>query len=174
MTTYFTSDTHFGHKNIITYCRRPFNTVEEMDRILIENWNKKIKPTDTVYFLGDFSFHKESKTREIILQLNGIKHMIMGNHDRGYGKDENLWYEFFVEVEEYARIKADGHKFVLCHFPFKSWERGYVNLHGHTHGMSEEWFAQCDVGVDCNKYMPISADEAYAKAMHNPKRQDYE
>ena len=173
MTTWFTSDIHFGHKNIITYCKRPYTDVAEMDRAIINTWNNKIQPTDTVYFLGDFSFHKESKTREIILQLNGIKHMILGNHDRGWGKDEAMWYEYFVEVDDYKRLTVDGHKFVLCHFPFKSWERGYVNLHGHTHGMSEDFFAQHDVGVDCNEYSPITANEAYAKAMHNGKKSDY-
>jgi len=173
MTTWFTSDLHFGHNNIITYCKRPYADKNEMDGGLITNWNKKIQPTDSVYVLGDFSFHKENKTREIILRLNGIKHMILGNHDRGYGKDVNLWYEYFVSVEDYARVTVDGHKFVLCHFPFASWERGYVNLHGHTHGMRTPYFAQHDVGVDYNNMVPITSHEAYARAMSHQTKTEY-
>ena len=53
--TFFTSDTHFGHENIIKYCNRPFTSTEEMDKALISNWNKVVKPEDTVFHLGDFA-----------------------------------------------------------------------------------------------------------------------
>ena len=54
--TYFTSDQHFGHFNIIRLSRRPFLTDEEMDAALLARWNAKVKGDDTVYVLGDLFF----------------------------------------------------------------------------------------------------------------------
>ena len=56
MVYWFTSDTHFGHKNIIEYCKRPFSSVEQMNEMLIKKWNNKVKVDDIVFHLGDFSF----------------------------------------------------------------------------------------------------------------------
>ena len=54
--TYFTSDQHFGHYNIIRLCGRPFKAQEEMDEILLSKWNAKVKDNDTVFILGDLFF----------------------------------------------------------------------------------------------------------------------
>lgn len=77
---WFTSDTHFGHRNIIKFCNRPWNTVEEMDNALIENWNKVVKPEDIVFHLGDFAFATNGRWKEIINSLNGHIYLIVGNH----------------------------------------------------------------------------------------------
>lgn len=172
---YFTSDTHFWHKGIIDYCKRPFSSVEAMNETLIENWNSRVQPSDTIYFLGDFSFGNREHTEEVLRRLNGHKHLIVGNHDR-HGRhtkkknDPFPWDFWFNSVADYRRINVEGMKFVLCHFPFASWERGYVNLHGHTHGMHKGYFAQHDVGVDSNNFTPISAQEAYDRARYLGKR----
>jgi len=76
---FFTSDTHFGHKNILKYCNRPFVNVEEMDEVMIERWNGRIGKNDSVYHLGDFSFSSNPKT--YFERLNGKKILIIGNHD---------------------------------------------------------------------------------------------
>lgn len=83
---FFTSDLHFGHKNIIRFDNRPFSTVEEMDEALIRNWNAKVSDEDTVYVLGDISWYNDAKTSEIINSLHGHKILIKGNHDRVHGK----------------------------------------------------------------------------------------
>ena len=63
---YFTSDLHFGHKNIIQYENRPFNNIEEMDNKIIKMWNNTLNEEDTIYILGDFSWYKGEKTNEIL------------------------------------------------------------------------------------------------------------
>lgn len=144
-----------------------------MDEVLIQNWNKEVKPTDTVWILGDFSFYKEEKTVEILNRLHGYHHMVMGNHDRGYGKSYEFYKRVMLSVDDYLRVTIDMHKFVLCHFPFAAWERGYVNLHGHTHGLRQPAFAQLDVGTDVHGYKPIDVDEAYSLSMKNERKADY-
>ena len=68
---WFTSDTHFGHGNIIKSCNRPFASIEEMDQTIIENWNKLIKPQDEVFHLGDFSYGDASSIESVLKKLNG-------------------------------------------------------------------------------------------------------
>lgn len=77
---YITSDPHFNHANVIPYCNRPYSSVEEMNEALIANWNSVIKPEDTIYCLGDFSFHIRS-VEQFMPRLNGKKILISGNHD---------------------------------------------------------------------------------------------
>ena len=81
---YFTSDLHFGHSNIMKFhpCFRPFSSVEEMDRALIGHWNNRVNPCDTVYNIGDISFHKDMGTNiSIFSKLNGKHVLVLGNHD---------------------------------------------------------------------------------------------
>ena len=91
MRTFFTSDSHFGHDNIIKHCgrpcrERPFRDSAEMDRALMDAWNSVVSPGDLVYHLGDFSL-RSPETVDAFLKkkLNGIKHLIVGNHDRTHG-----------------------------------------------------------------------------------------
>jgi calcineurin-like phosphoesterase family protein len=169
MKTFFTSDLHFFHDNVIRFCNRPFGSVEHMNDTLIKNWNMVVGEGDHVWFLGDFSFGKPEETMGVLRQLKGLKHLIVGNHDRN-GRCDKLfnrdWSNWFVERHDYVRVKIDGHKFALCHFPFYSWERGYINLHGHIHslaGYKNKW-KQYDVGVDANNYTPILLEDVVKRA----------
>ena len=81
---YFTADMHFGHKAIITMQNRPFESVEEMDRVLLQNYNAVVHKDDTVYILGDICHHiKIEQADELIKKMNGKKYLIKGNHDMG-------------------------------------------------------------------------------------------
>lgn len=134
---YFTSDLHFGHTNIIRFDNRPFTTVEEMDLELIRRWNKKVKSDDVVYLLGDVSWYKEDRTCEILNQLNGIKHLVKGNHD----KIGSNFKRCFYSINNYLEIKIDGVDVVLCHYPitfFNKHHYGSIMLYGHVHN-SHEW-----------------------------------
>lgn len=174
---YFTSDTHWYHKNIIAYCNRPFDSVEEMNKAMIDRWNERVKPDDTIYFLGDFAFCSESKACEIAYSLNGFKHWIIGNHDRGMSKSNKLC-SAFQTIQDYKRISPsvqyendDGDvvevavPIVLFHYPIMSWDgkmHGAIHLHGHTHtakGHQEKTGYRLDVGVDSHDYYPWSLDE---------------
>lgn len=169
MRTFFTSDLHFFHENVIRFCNRPFGSVEHMNSTLITNWNNVVTNEDHIWVLGDFSFGKEEQTREVLDQLKGIKHLVVGNHDRK-GRSERLfnrdWNDYFVDRQDYFRLKVGPYKFVLCHFPFYSWERGYINLHGHLHSLAgyQNKYNQWDVGVDANNYTPLLLEDAVIRA----------
>lgn len=104
---YFTSDTHFSHTNIIKYCNRPFKSVEEMDEVLIANWNSVVKKTDQVFHLGDFGYNYK-----IAQRLNGHKHLIWGNHDRKLRNNQNFINEF-EWTKDLAQIVSHGQEIVL-------------------------------------------------------------
>ena len=89
---FFTSDTHFGHGNIINFCKRPYENVAKMDNALIENWNATVGLADDVYHLGDFCFNGIQRWWELIGALNGRIHLILGNHDLKY-IDKGILYE---------------------------------------------------------------------------------
>ena len=78
---YFISDTHFGHKNVIRFCDRPFKTVTEMNNSMIEIWNSVVSDADTVFVLGDVFLCPEEEAKEYIERLNGYKVLVKGNHD---------------------------------------------------------------------------------------------
>ena len=88
---YYTSDLHFGHKNIIKYENRPFESIEDMTEGLIERWNNKVTNNDVVYILGDFalknSYMNKAKILECFKRLNGYKYLVPGNHEDYLTKD---------------------------------------------------------------------------------------
>lgn len=175
MKYWFTSDLHFGHKNIINHCSRPWKTVEEMNEGLIENWNSVVSPADTVFFLGDFFFMGRNRAIDIARRLNGAICWVVGNHDKEHVKKQDLLSRFeWVDKLKRIRIKyiieRDGNpvefdkKIVLCHFPLLTWEgaaHGTWHLHGHCHGsLVVDGGKRMDVGVDCHPdYRPFSLNE---------------
>ncbi|MBO5262100.1 MAG: metallophosphoesterase family protein [Clostridia bacterium] len=170
MSVFYIADTHFGHENMIKLTNRPFKTVEEMDKILIENWNKRVKGNDKVYILGDM-FFKTTGVCEILKQLKGEKHLILGNHDTSWieeyeivKKDEKgkkikntdtlshksyRFTETKEDVHPYFKSVNDilqaGDKdvgFILCHYPLLTWkhEKRLLMIHGHIHNNTKDLF----------------------------------
>ena len=122
---YFTADLHFGHGKIIKYCKRPFKCADEMNEILINQWNHVVKPTDTVYVLGDFAM---GDPRPYLERLYGDIYLIPGDHDkvRKWPKDQVLSKIHFYRAQHV----------VLCHYPILAWPRSHYgswHLHGHCH-----------------------------------------
>src|ERR1700744_1409385 len=88
---YFTSDTHFGHENIIRYSNRPFKDVEHMNEELVRRWNSRVGHTDIVYHLGDVALMKGADPDSILIRLNGIIHLCPGNHDSKKTMGHSRW-----------------------------------------------------------------------------------
>lgn len=127
--TFFTSDHHFGHKNILEYEKdaRPFNTVEEMNEQLITNWNNTVRPKDIIYHLGDFAFGRSNI--DIAARLNGRKRLILGNHDT---------FPCALYLEHFERVFGSifWKRCVLSHIPVHPnnlGSRAFLNVHGHLH-----------------------------------------
>jgi calcineurin-like phosphoesterase family protein len=157
---YFIADPHFNHSNIIEYESRPFSSVEEMDTTLIKNWNQTVCKKEKVFILGDLAWGNKEKVKEYIQQLNGIKTLILGNHDRGHSiswwQDMGLW-----EVVQYPIIYNEW--FILSHEPiYLNQNMPYANIFGHVHGnknyadYSKQGFC---VSVERIGYKPIEWNE---------------
>ena len=148
MTIWFTADTHFGHANIIKYVNRPFAHADEMDEAMMQVWNNTVQTGDTVYVLGDFSFHDVRKTNWILNRLKGNRLLIKGNHDSRKNLKKTYGWGW---VKDYYELKHEGKLVVLSHYPFQVWRdshRGSWHLHGHSHGTLPSKGKRMDVGVD--------------------------
>ncbi len=166
---YFTSDLHLGHSRITELCSRPFADVLEMDKAIIENWNRRVKKNDTVYLIGDAVWDKK-KVGFYMEQLSGKKILITGNHDSDWVKKEEC-RAYFETVTDYLVININGHPITMCHYPMLEWKGsrektgrklGY-HIHGHIHNrVAEEYhglymqFNALNAGVDVNGYEPVS------------------
>ena len=158
---WLTSDTHYGHANIIEYSKRPYQSVQGMNESLIANYNSVVRPGDLVYHLGDFGFADEKSLDEILRRLNGDKFLIWGNHDKTLRNSARL-QGHFVKCLDYLEISVDKTRIVLCHYPMLSWNRmahGSIMAHGHCHGNLRYPFKGriIDVGVDPQDYFQVNA-----------------
>jgi calcineurin-like phosphoesterase family protein len=159
MPVYFTSDQHFGHSAARSFYRRPFLSIAEMDRVMIDRWNAVVGIRDELWHLGDFAVRQSAERVASLLRvLHGQKHLIVGNNDDAVVTDSDGWQS----VQEYAEATVDGTKLVLCHYPFRTWRdmsKGAINLHGHSHGKLKPLPRQFDVGVDVRDFQPVRLAE---------------
>ena len=167
---FFIADTHFGHGAIIDLCHRPFKCVEEMDSIMIERWNKKVSPNDTVYIVGDL-FYKHKNPEKILKQLKGKKRLVVGNHDAGWLKEVDASHHS-LSVDHLIEISDGKHKLVLCHYPVMCWKhelKSYM-IHGHIHNNTNAPYWSVirnnprllNAGTDINSFELESFDEMLA------------
>jgi len=159
MTIFFTSDLHFGHKNVIKYSNRPFSSVEEMNEELIRRFNSKVKNGDIVYDLGDFAFKNPKKYLE---RLNGNIIRIKGSHDSDMKEPRMLVIRPPELLDEFGNHRS----ITLCHYAMRTWETshyGSFHLFGHSHGTLPPYGLSFDVGVDCWNYYPLSLEEVIKK-----------
>lgn len=153
MKHYIYSDPHFNHERIIKYVERPFDTIEEMNEYLIEEYNKVVTEYDKVYILGDFGFGRKEDVASIVKRLNGYKVLILGNHDRMHGR--NWWIDVgFDEVHKDPILIRK--KFLLSHEPLEFiTPSSFINLHGHTHDSGDISDYHLNMCVEKTGYRPM-------------------
>lgn len=164
MNTFFSSDYHFYHNNIIRYQSRPFDSVEEMNQGLIDNNNSVVGKKDTLYIVGDIAIGATPlEIANILNQMNGRKILIVGNHDIPFLKHADFT-SCFAEIHHLLSIKLNKQYIQLCHYPLEIWDRAHYGsfmLHGHSHGNLPDNpnKLRIDVGVDAQNYMPLSFED---------------
>lgn len=151
---YSISDLHLGHKNIIRYCDRPFSSVEEMDKFIIDSWNKVVTDEDEVYFLGDFCFGRPGKevSQQYKNRLNGKIHLIRGNHDKYI--DESI----FETVQDDLFLNINNKVIYMCHYPDRNPKYFDLYLYGHVHNKyihKDKYMCMC---VEAINYEPFRID----------------
>lgn len=133
---YYISDLHIGHANAIKYDNRPFADINEMNNAIINNWNSRVKTTDTVYILGDFIWAKEENWPYFVEPLAGNKVLIRGNHDPQ--QFTPAVRRMFGEITNLKEITDSERHVVMCHYPIPFFRAGFANsnsymLYGHVH-----------------------------------------
>lgn len=163
---FYISDLHFGHANCLKFDNRPWFTIEDHDKALIENWNKVVGSGDIVYVLGDMFWCKAQEAIKILNQLNGQKILIKGNHDRCH---DNQFVKQFAKITDYLEVDDESRNIVLCHYPipcYKNHFYGWFHLYGHVHNsfeanmmehckaeMTDLYVRQCEM-YNCGAMMP--------------------
>lgn len=140
MKTFFIADLHFGHKNCLAYDNREFPDVETHDAELIRRWNNAVGFEDDAWILGDVSWYGAMKTVSFLKEMNGRKHLCIGNHDEKLLKCKEF-RDQFVEITNYKELAYNDVGIVLCHYPipcYKNHFYGWYHLYGHVH-TSFEW-----------------------------------
>lgn len=174
------SDTHFGHKNIcrgVTAWRLPdgsipisqtrdFDSISEMNEMIVNNINSVVGQDDVLIHLGDWSFGgfeniKIFRDRIVCKEI----HLILGNHDEHIEKNRDGVQELFTSVNHYTKLMYKFDTLVLMHYPIDSWDglnKGHIHLHGHCHLPQQKVFGKgrrMDVGIDGNMFfMPYELD----------------
>lgn len=158
---WYTSDWHLGHKSVINFENRPFEDLEQMAEVLIDNWNSVVGEKDVGYFAGDMTFLGTDKTRSYIERLNGFKILLRGNHDPKHGTCLNMGFDF---VTNNGFVKIGNNSYYISHYPFNDdrfpdrspVDHGQRIIHGHTHSSEVFNGKQIHVGVDACDFKPMS------------------
>ena len=134
--TWVISDTHFGHVGVTKFLRedgsklRSFESVEEMDEVMVENWNNVVSDKDRVYHLGDVVINR--RALQTLSRLKGRKVLIKGNHDIFRLED---YLPYFDDIRAYVVKQVNGKRVIMSHIPIHpgSMGRWRLNIHGHLH-----------------------------------------
>lgn len=159
---WFISDTHFFHANILKFTGddgeriRPFNSLDEMHEIMIENWNSVVKDNDYIYHLGDVTFQYHGGFNNLMSRLKGKKRLIIGNHDKIWNPALSMWFEKAALWKGFSE-----YNFTAVHIPLeiKRLRDGAFCVHGHIHQNVEPDPRYINVCVEQVNYTPVHIDE---------------
>lgn len=135
---YYISDIHFGDQRLFDLCKRPFSSLEETETYIIQKWNNKVSEKDTVYIVGDIGYDKQSIN--IYKQLNGIKRLVVGNHDESI-IDYIRGTHIFASIDYMCLTNDEDRKVFLCHYPIMDWpeiDNNGILIYGHIHNKTEQ------------------------------------
>lgn len=178
MKTWFISDPHFGHANILKFKRddgsnlRCFDSIEEHDEVIAANWSALVKPEDRIYVMGDVCMSR--KSIHILGKLPGRKKLIKGNHDIFKLKDYTAYFDDIVAMRVYPALGL-----LVTHVPVHpsnlEWRFSY-NPHGHTHanlvkdahGVPDPRYL--NLCVEYTNYCPVELDAVVATLQHKNQK----
>lgn len=182
---YFTSDFHLGHSRTISAFKRPFTSVEEMNKAIVENVLSTLKKNDNLYFLGDLGFNEESMLNALMeFKKKKINFFwILGNHDKSFKLDNFI--PFCHTITDTLTIKRNHTIIHMNHFPMLTWEKSFYNsfhLYGHLHKSSVELEEiekrqtgkAFNVNLEFNNYRPYSLDDIFYIMSQKGDNWDYE
>lgn len=168
----YISDTHFGHRHVIQFDRRPFADIEQMDHTIIALWNDRVQSDDDVWILGDFCYRSEKAPEWYLRQLKGHKHLIVGNHDKVTLESKNA-YQYLESIDTMVNVKdhlkQENVQVILLHYPMAEWphiHRGAYHLFGHIHNRMDDTYyfmkereRAFNAGCMISNYAPASLRE---------------
>jgi calcineurin-like phosphoesterase family protein len=172
---FITSDEHYGHNNIITYCKRPFANVSEMKDYIIAQHNKKVpdSPNMLTIHAGDLFWNTltQKEAADILCQLNGKHAFLYGNHDEliernSWLREQFEWVKGENKVGGATLVNFQNRKLLVSHFAHRVWERshkGSYHVYGHSHQGLPPLGQSFDIGVEGHDYSPWSLEEIWAK-----------
>ena len=159
---FFISDTHLQHFNCATLWRG-FKSIEEHDEYVIERWNSRVKYKDVVWHLGDVFMRAEGIN--ILPRLKGIKHLVIGNHEKENIRVYLPYFNKIVATKVYRKL------FVMSHAPVHEFNLHYKwkvpNVHGHLHPTSgypiDIGTGYLNINLELHDYKPLHIDEILTK-----------
>lgn len=163
---WYIADMHLGHTNVLRFDNRPFENIEVMNDVLVENWNHKVVENDDIWIVGDFCYRSGNDPSYFLRQLKGKKHLIVGNHDRATLNSKNA-LKHFVSIERIDYVKDSNKDVVMCHYPIAEWHgsrHGAIHIYGHIHSRVEDetfkYMSQIEnalnAGCMINNYEPVN------------------
>lgn len=189
---WFTSDWHFGHVRIMEFCPQRYDylgipigaSLEEMNEAIVNKLNQFIQPDDEVWVLGDVAMGKRDVSMTYVSQINGYKHLVMGNHDAchrihtGNKKDkQGQWMRRYLDygfetIQNTAYMDINGIAFAMSHFPYygdhteenrydeyRPADLGLPLVHGHVHDLYQTLDKMFNVGIDAHDGVPVSESQ---------------
>jgi calcineurin-like phosphoesterase family protein len=191
---YFTSDTHYMHKNICRgttswsnaddFCR-DFDTLDQMNDRIVNGINSAVGQDDILFHLGDWSFGGFEMIWKFRHRINCQNiHLILGNHDHHIERDREGIQTIFTSVNQYLELEVKGNdweqNYVLMHYPIVSWNKmndGVIHLHGHVHLPANRRIGKgktMDVGVDGNGLNPLHTSDIKRLMKDQPIKSGFE